>query len=77
MLWHQGESDAGQPVGAYKKNLTQLIAKVRKDLAQPKLPVLIGQLYDNGKREYIFLIKEHTLMPKARSSLGNGSPLKC
>ena len=54
LLWHQGESDAGQPVGAYKKSLTALINQVRADLALPKLPVLVGQVYNNGKRDNIF-----------------------
>ena len=54
LLWHQGESDAGQPVGSYQKTLTALISRVRADLALPKLPVLIGQVYDNGKRDNIF-----------------------
>ena len=54
MLWHQGESDAGQPAGAYKKNLEALIASVRSDLGLPKLPVLIGQVNNNGKRDNIF-----------------------
>ena len=54
LLWHQGESDAGQPVGAYTKNLTTLIGRVRTDLGLPKLPVLIGQVYNNGKRDNIF-----------------------
>ena len=54
LLWHQGESDAGQPVGAYKKSLTAFIGRVRADLGLPKLPVLIGQVYNNGKRDNIF-----------------------
>ena len=39
---------------AYKKNLTAFIDQVRADLGLPKLPVLIGQVYNNGKRDNIF-----------------------
>ena len=53
-LWHQGESDAGQPAGVYQANLTALIQRVRTDLGLPQLPVLIGQVYNNGKRDNIF-----------------------
>ena len=54
LLWHQGESDAGQPVGSYKKALTAFINAVRQDLQLPKLPGLLGQVYNNGKRDNIF-----------------------
>jgi iduronate 2-sulfatase len=54
LLWHQGEGDAGQPAGAYKNHLIAWIRQVRTDLGQPNLPVLIGQVYNNGKRDNIF-----------------------
>ena len=54
LLWHQGEGDAGQVAGKYKKNLGAWINQVRSDLGQPNLPVLIGQVYNNGKRDNIF-----------------------
>ena len=53
-LWHQGESDAGQPAGVYKDNLTTFIQRVRTDLGLPKRPVIIGQVYNNGGRDNIF-----------------------
>ena len=45
ILWHQGESD-GDPRLAplYKAKLEQLIARFRKDLDAPDLPVIVGQL---------------------------------
>lgn len=54
LIWHQGESDAGQPPGSYKTNLIALINQARSDLGHPNLPVLIGQVYNNGKRGNIF-----------------------
>ena len=54
LLWHQGESDAGQPIGSYKNSLTAFINSARSDLGVPKLPILIGQEYNNGKRDNIF-----------------------
>lgn len=53
MLWHQGESDGSQAKDAYLQMLTGLIARVRSDLGVPDLPFLIGQLYDNGKRDTV------------------------
>lgn len=53
MLWMQGESDANLPDGAYKDLLTKLIAKTRADLNLPKLPFIIGQVCDDGKRDFV------------------------
>ena len=53
MLWHQGESDAGKPIGEYQAALTDLIARVRSDLGLKELPFVIGQVYDDGKRNNI------------------------
>jgi hypothetical protein len=45
ILWHQGESDRSPELAErYEPALTALIARFRKDLAAPSLPVLIGQL---------------------------------
>jgi len=53
LLWHQGESDAGEPAGNYQTNLTEFIGRVRADLSLPQLPVLIGQVFDDGKRDNV------------------------
>ena len=47
VLWHQGESDSN-PKNAplYEKRLEELINRFRKDLGQPELPFIIGQLGD-------------------------------
>jgi len=45
ILWHQGESDCHDGLAqVYQTNLEQLIVRFRKDLGDPGLPVLIGQL---------------------------------
>lgn len=45
ILWHQGESDSNPAAAAtYQQDLTALIARLRKDLNAPDLPVVIGQL---------------------------------
>lgn len=46
ILWHQGESNNGQPEG-YLEKLTTLIADVRKDLGIAELPFVAGQI-NNG-----------------------------
>ena len=53
MVWHQGESDASLKEGEYQKLLTAFIAQIRKDLASPDLPFVIGEVYDNAKRDRI------------------------
>lgn len=53
VVWHQGESDAGLPAGAYDRLLTTFIARVREDLGAPDLPFVIGEVFDNGKRDHV------------------------
>ena len=46
ILWHQGEADSGKEETAkiYATKLDAMIAAWRKDLEQPNLPVVVGQL---------------------------------
>jgi iduronate 2-sulfatase len=53
MIWHQGESDASLPAGEYQKLLSEFISQVRQDLKTPQLPFVIGEVYDNGKRDRV------------------------
>jgi len=53
LLWHQGESDAQSSAETYQAEVTELIARLREDLATPDLPVVIGEVYDNGKRDTV------------------------
>lgn len=59
ILWHQGEGDGNaQRAPHYEKNLTELIARFRKELDAPHVPFIIGQLgkfearpWDDFKRQ--------------------------
>jgi hypothetical protein len=42
ILWHQGEANAGD--ADYLERLEQLIADLRRDLGQPELPFIAGQI---------------------------------
>lgn len=53
VLWHQGESDSGSSVELYQQRLTTFIARLREDLDQPNLPFVIGEVFDNGKRDSV------------------------
>ncbi|MBN1912521.1 MAG: sialate O-acetylesterase [Pirellulales bacterium] len=46
VLWHQGESDTINPARAdsYEKKLHGLVADLRKDLDNPRLPFVVGNL---------------------------------
>lgn len=52
-VWHQGESDAGLPEGEYQKLLTAFIPRLREDVGVANLPFVIGEVYDNGKRDAV------------------------
>ena len=43
ILWHQGESNSGDPEG-YAEKLQALIKNLRTDLAAPDLPFVVGQI---------------------------------
>lgn len=54
VLWHQGESDTVEQTktDAYEKRLHLLIEDIRKDLGNPQLPFIVGNLaefYGTGK----------------------------
>ncbi len=54
VLWHQGESDTVEQArtDVYEKKLHRLIEDVRKDLGDPQLPFIVGNLaefYGTGK----------------------------
>jgi hypothetical protein len=44
LLWHQGESNAGNAYINYKQKLDALFTRMRNDLGYPDLPVYAGQL---------------------------------
>lgn len=51
MVWHQGESD--RKLKSYDELLESFIGTVRKDLGEPMLPVVIGEVFDNGQRDQV------------------------
>jgi iduronate 2-sulfatase len=53
ILWHQGESDSRSTEEVYLQELTTLIARMREDVGQPDLPFVIGEVYNNGKRDAV------------------------
>lgn len=53
IIWHQGESDSNDPT-TYMLKLQELIANLRKDLNDTKLPFIVGELAEwrmNGTSE--------------------------
>ena len=53
LLWHQGESDSNQATELHQKRLINFIARLREDLGIEELPVVLGQVYDNDKRDKV------------------------
>ena len=51
ILWHQGESDSGNPqnVATYANRLEIMIAQLRTDLQADKVPVVLGELIHDFK----------------------------
>jgi len=53
LLWHQGESDSKSSAERHRERLTKLIARIREDTETPNLPVILGEVYDNGNRDNV------------------------
>lgn len=53
MIWHQGESDVCMKANKYQDLLKELIDRVRADLEVKDLPFVVGEVFDNGKRDSI------------------------
>ncbi len=53
LLWHQGESDSRSSEQRYRMRLTELINRIRQDVGNPDLPVVIGEVFDNGRRDTV------------------------
>lgn len=49
ILWHQGESDCefDEDVCTYKERFIEMITELRRELMNPALPVIIGELSEN------------------------------
>ncbi|WP_235951348.1 sialate O-acetylesterase [Crateriforma spongiae] len=53
LLWHQGESDAKSKTETYQQQLTHLIQRIREDVGVADLPVVVGEVFDNGQRDNV------------------------
>ena len=53
LLWHQGESDSKSSTKVYKRRLKELINRIRQDVDLPELPIVVGEVFDNGKRDSV------------------------
>jgi len=53
LLWHQGESDSKASAEAHQKRLVEFAARLREDVGVPDLPIVVGQVFDNGKRDTV------------------------
>ena len=53
LLWHQGESDSKASAEKHRQRLEQFAARLREDLGAPALPIVVGEVFDNGKRDSV------------------------
>lgn len=53
LLWHQGESDSKVSATKHEQRLRHFVDRIREDLGQPDLPVILGEVFDNGKRDSV------------------------
>lgn len=65
LLWHQGEADSKSREKVYQKRLLQLVSRVREDTGELELPVVVGEVFDNGKRDTV---------RAAQRTVGNSGP---
>lgn len=63
VLWHQGESDCGDP--AYVEKLKTLVNDLRSDTGEPNLPFIAGEL----GRYATWTARFNTLIPTARTAI--------
>ena len=53
LLWHQGEADKKLSLKGYARRLNTLIDRIREDVGVSDLPVVVGEVFDNGKRDSV------------------------
>ena len=57
ILWHQGESNANDP--KYSEKLRSLVARFRKDLGAPTLPLVCGEVHgDRAVNKHLAALPE-------------------
>lgn len=62
VIWHQGEGDSGSMSQTYLDKLGVLIAEIRKEVNDPQLPFVVGELA-RYRENYLKLNKEFTKLP--------------
>ena len=77
MLWHQGEADASSPSEVYEQRLTALIARIREDLNLPDMPFVIGEVFDNGKRDRVRTAQRAVAEKVRRTGFASAEGTKC
>lgn len=66
ILWHQGENDSHfeDDANTYQQRFTEMITRLRKDLGNDNIPVIVGELgrfaatYQDGKLKYMDIVNE-------------------
>ena len=53
LIWHQGESDAKVGAKIHQERLAQFMVRIREDTGEAKLPIVLGEVFDNGKRDKV------------------------
>ena len=53
LLWHQGESDSKVKARTHEERLEKLIERIREDIGIKNLPWVVGEVFDNGKRDKV------------------------
>lgn len=66
LLWHQGEGDSKSSAAKYEGRLREFIDRIREDIGVAELPVIVGEVFDNGKRDGV---------REAVNSIGASGPL--
>jgi hypothetical protein len=60
ILWHQGEADSSKEelARSYRERFAKLVARFRKDLDAPEVPVVVGQLGPFFKAPFVDTVNE-------------------
>jgi iduronate 2-sulfatase len=53
LLWHQGESDSKSSAKVHHRRLLELMDRIRDEVGLEDLPVVVGEVFDNGKRDSV------------------------
>jgi iduronate 2-sulfatase len=75
-VWHQGESDSGLPEGEYETLLTGLVMQLRADLKREDLPFVIGEVFDNTKRDRVRAAEKAVAVKMPRTAFASAEGLK-